>query len=72
MPNRYHSPFPELKVADPGNRPRQRAGSKPSGKVPGDRTAAWPKPGPTWGNAFNRKTKWPIVRASVAKHGGPY
>lgn len=72
MPNRYYSPFADLRLSDPGNRPKARAGVTPSKKIPGDREHPWPVPKPAGGPNFNRTTKWPTVRASVVKRGGPF
>ena len=75
MASRYYTDFSERKVSDPSGRPRAKKGTKgaeAAGTRLSDTPKGWPKPGPTWGNGFNRKTKTPVVKTSVVRHGGPY
>lgn len=70
MPNRWHSPFAQLKTGRSGSgTAAERPGKKhdaPKGK---ERTANWPTPGPIWKGSFNRATKVPVVKTRATKHG---
>lgn len=68
MPNRYYSPFSQLKTGRSG-KPVERPGKKKDAPEVKERTANWPTPGPTWAGSFNRSTKVPVVKTRAKKHG---
>lgn len=46
-----------------------KSGTSQKVSMPGERTAAWPTPGPVWASSFNRKTRVPVVKTRARKHG---
>ena len=68
MASRYYTEFPERKVSPPAPA-RSPGGTADKPGAIQERTAPWPKPGPTWGSSFNRKTKAAVVKTRAAKHG---
>lgn len=68
MASRYYSEFPERKVSAPSPVASREGVSAKPGAI-SERTAPWPKPGPTWGSSFNRKTNAAVVKTRAAKHG---